>query len=406
LLQIKAVPYCISNNMYSQFIVISLTRVLSFINTYFANRILSLENLGVSSLLQVSAQNIAVLSDFGLNEVSTREYRNSHIFEILGSILIFRLGLSIILCFLVSIAWLYIENRYFTWATLAILFVCVIKNGSDMLYVYRTLNNLLEFYLINLAAPVIVGFFYYFSLKDLAYVPGVELLILTSVSSVLNGIMLLRMRGKIKLNFNYSITKNYIISSWKLSLSAIINVFVSSGLIYYCAIILDIGALGLVRTTLLLIVPFEILLYVVNNFFMRDFFSCRSAGERLVFYHKYLMRMFPILFFSIIIVLSINENILAVVLGYDYKLSIFYFKIIAMSKIFLLSFLPFTQILYTDNKNNMPLFSSTLVVFVSMPGFLYSIENYSLIGLAITQASVDVAFMLPGVYYFFWKESK
>lgn len=379
--------------------------MLSFINTYFANRILPLENLGVSSLLQVSAQNIAVLSDFGLNEVSTREYRNTRIFEILGSILIFRLGLSIIFCFLVSIAWSYIENRYFTWVTLAILFMCVIRNSCDMLYVYRTLNKLLEFYLINLAGPVIIGLLYYLALKDLAYIPGIELLILTSVSSVLNGIMLLRVRDKVQLNFNYPIIKKYIINSWKLALSAIINVFVSSGLIYYCAIVLDLGSLGLVRTTLLLIVPFEILLYVANNFYMRDFFSCISAGERLAFYFSYFKRMFPILFISIIIVLIVNENILAAVLGYDYKLSIHYFKIIAISKIFLLCFLPFTQIIYNDNKNNMPLLSSALVALISIPGFLYSIENYSLIGLAMTQASIDVALMLPGIYYFFWKET-
>ena len=389
--------------MILQYIFIAFTRIISFINSIYAYRLLPTENIGMSTLLQASSAHISVFVDLGLNEYATREAQNHKIKEIISTILYFRIIVSIILLTCTFIFVTIFDYGTLNYFVMLVIFLLILRSSTETLFIYRTIGRLTEYYLLLLSGPVIIAVMYFLLLDDLKKIAAIELFLLAFVNTMVNGLLIMRVRKYLTLSFRWQSVATYIFGNWKLSLAAFLNVTITSSLVYYVSYLFDFEILGLMRVSLLFVLPFELVYFTLMNYYMKELFECDTRKKRFLFLKKYFSKALPLVLLMFICLLGIYNTSLLSVLGLNEKISLDFMAIMIVSKILMVGFLPFIVIPFADNRNNLPLFNSVFSGFLVFVFAFLLIKQYNLVGLAVTNLVLDLSSCVLGFFYFYKK---
>jgi O-antigen/teichoic acid export membrane protein len=384
-----------------QMVLLFFGRLLNLLNSVNIVKFLEPEKLGVSTILQAANNQASCVTDFGLNDLASREKNNPSVNEIYLSIVYFRLFASLLLAS-VSIP---IYMLYFTETVpsylFAFLILSIVKTSLDTVFYYRNSLQMGLYYLINILPPASVMVFYFIYLESFS-IAGIDFIVVATSAFTGNIIllaMMLRNTGRVKFDFIYII--NLISKNWKLSLASAIAMTSASIPIFISAYVLDLIEMGYLRATLILLIPFDILISGTFGYLYPKVVDWNKADTFKLETYNYVTYVGSISVVAILVISILANTIITKILGSDFYFSFLYLVIIMIGKLIFFIFLPFNIYVLLDKKNARPLLSASLIALTSLSISIPLIRTYGLAGLALSQTIADI--LVPWIGFVIFK---
>lgn len=379
-----------------QYLLYSSSRVISLVNSTLAAKVLTPEQLGASAIIQSIATQVSTTVDLGLNDYASRNKFLDSINELFYNILVFRLLTTISILIPILLLVTYTNDTINGWWSF-IIAIFLLKNATDTLFYYRTIDEMRTYYVFAFLPPLFTAIIYFFTLEGTT-IQAYDLLVITSTVLVSNLALVMRMiyqTGVYK--FNVRFLFHYLRLNWLLVISTAMNTYTSAGIIIVAAYFLSQDDLGIIRTSLILIVPLELFSSVLHSWLYPRVVTWAKdvnfyQNVKLVYKYYYLL-LFVFLGYIILV-----PDVLFF-LGSNFRANEDFIILAVLAKLVAIMFLPYHIAIYTDKSNIFPFFASTwnLLITLSIGG--YFIWKYNLVGVGFSLVYLEIFYGGLCVYF-------
>ncbi len=389
------------DNRLKEIIILATSRAINLYNSVGIVKIMGPENIGISTLMQSYTSISAIGYDYALNEIILKSQRKNNANDLYATVLFLRLLLASTISIIIILLAFAID-----WIKAPIYIICfvifaIIKNSIDPLLIYRNTGKMDIYYSVGIISPIMVAIIY--SLLNEKYIfAGIDFITINLSLFLVNIILLLKWIKKLdKIKIRLKKVIFLIKNNWGISLGSIINTITFSMQLIIAGLILGVGEIGVMRASLILVLPLELIYQVIQNKTFIDVKNIidRNDANNLIYDEvKKNSRLFVI---PVLLAMIIPENFIQQILGHDYKYSHSFFVIVAVSKFMLIVSAPLTLSMYLIDGRK-AILESSLLMFITMFIAIPFVYYFHLIGLALSMFLVDA--MLPA--YGFYKLRK
>jgi O-antigen/teichoic acid export membrane protein len=396
LYKLKIFKSKLGKDIFLQIVINGASKALSFYNQYLIVGLLGVYNIGYSSMIQIYNYQASAIFDLGLNNIGIREKNGINEKKYYQLIISLRLivSLSIFIAWII-ITYYFINENKFLWYIASI---GVLLPALDLNFYFRIKDKINLFAFIRGLSAFVV-FVVYINLKPSQIIIGTDYIV-TTLSilfvTILTWIIYL----------HYDSVKFFNLSEYKLLFLKSKYIIASSTLLLlyptlqYTLLnnLLGYKSVGILRNTLLLVLPIEFIVNNYGNLLIGYFRKWQVEGRD----HENILKLFKI---SLIFILPITfviflcpENLINFFLHKRFEFSFISFKLLIFAKLGLMIFSPFTYYEIVNKNDKLYLKLSIILFILSLILNIILLPRYGIIGASISILICDLS---QPLFYFY-----
>jgi O-antigen/teichoic acid export membrane protein len=380
-----------------QLFFLGLGKLISLCNSVYIIKLLGAEKIGVSTLMQSYTNLSSIGYDFALNEIILKSQKKDNENQLFINAIIFRLliaiALGIVIFFLARLI-IPLEGEAYL---IGFLVFAILKNSIDPLIIYRNSEKMELYYIIGIISPIMVSVIYLSMNKDRVFT-GLDFISVHATMFIGNLILLgawLKNITEIKVKIKPIV--ELIRNNWAITLGSMVHTLTFSFQIIIAGMLLNLEDLGVMRASMILVLPLELAYSVMQNktFIYLKSLVGRDDSRDVIF--KTARRSLLVYGIGIILLMLIPESFFSKILGYDYRYNHEFFIIVGVGKLILIIMAPISLSMYLLQGRG-AILNSSVVMFIVMLLTTVLTYYFSLVGLALSMVIVDLTLPLYG----FW----